>query len=53
MTDAKLQGLIKEFLKIKKEIIDKLEEIRCGVIDVEDEIIKLRKTTEKKEGHNA
>jgi hypothetical protein len=35
MTDHQLQRLIDELIQTKKEIVDKLEEVRCGLIDIE------------------
>jgi len=36
MDDQQFQILIQELQTAKQEIIDKLEEIRCGIIDVEN-----------------
>jgi len=35
MTENQLQNLIYELQLMKQEIVDKLEEIRCGGIDIE------------------
>lgn len=43
MDNQQFNILIQELHQIKKEIIDKLEEIRCGIVDVEDEIIETRR----------
>jgi hypothetical protein len=40
MTDQQFSILIQELHGIKKEIIDKCDEIRCGGIDIEEEIKK-------------
>ena len=45
MHDHQFQILIQELQIFKDEIIKKLEEIRCGTIDVEEEI---QKFTQKK-----
>jgi len=42
MTGEQFKIFITEIITMKKEIIDKLEEIRCGLMDVEDEIIETR-----------
>ena len=49
MTDHQLQVLINEFIQAKTEIIKKLEEIRCGGIDIETEIERLKELLWKKE----
>jgi len=41
MHDYQFQILIQELQIFKDEIITKLEEIRCGIIDVEEEIKSL------------
>jgi len=43
MDNNQLQQLINEIIQMKREIINKLDEIRCGGIDIETEIEKLRK----------
>jgi len=41
MHDHQFQILIQELQFFKDEIIKKLEEVRCGIIDVEEEIQNL------------
>lgn len=43
MDDTQFNDLIKELLNLKTGIIDKLDEIRCGIIDVESEIQNIKK----------
>ena len=43
MDSNQLQQLINEIIQTKRDIIEKLEEIRRGGIDIETEIEKLRK----------
>lgn len=43
MTESQLERLINQINQMKNEIITKLEEIRCCVIDAETEIETIKK----------
>ena len=46
MNEEQFKLFIEEIRAIKQEIIDKLEEIRCGILDVEDEARWIKETME-------
>jgi hypothetical protein len=41
MDRNQFQQLINEIIQTKREIIEKLEQIRCGLIDIEVEVEKI------------
>jgi len=43
MTDQQLQHLINEIIQLKRDLINKLEEIRRGGIDIETALENLKK----------